>query len=186
MKRLVLVLALLWPVSLLADLQAGLDAYDRKDYATAYREFLPLAEQGNAKAQYYLGRMYYVPEGVSRNITESIRWYRLAAEQDYARAQFTLGFRYSTGEGVPQDYAEAIRWYRLAAEQGYSSAQYNLGRMYYKGKDYVQAYAWFNVLGAREDEGAIVQRDFILNLMTPAQIAEGQKLSRELFERLKK
>ncbi len=117
MKRLVLVLALPWPVSLLADLQAGLDAYDRKDYATAYREFLPLAEQGNAGAQYYLGRMYYVPEGVSRDVTESIRWYRLAAEQGYSSAQYNLGEMYYYGKGVPQDYVQAYAWFNVLGAQ---------------------------------------------------------------------
>ena len=72
MKRLILVLALLWPVNLLADLQAGLDAADRGDYATAYREWLPLAEQGLANAQYNLGVKYGNGEGVPQDDGEAV------------------------------------------------------------------------------------------------------------------
>jgi hypothetical protein len=41
-----------------ADFQEGWDAYTKKDYATALREWKPLAEQGNADAQHNLGFMY--------------------------------------------------------------------------------------------------------------------------------
>jgi len=153
MKRLILALALLWPVNLLADFQAGMDAYQRGDYATAYREFLPLAEQGDAEAQNNLGAMYV------------------------------------NGKGVLQDYAEALKWFRLAAEQGVAGAQNNLGVMYYEGKgvlqDYKQAYAWWNLAAAQGYENAAMYRSVIQKRMTPAQVAEGQKLSRELFERLR-
>jgi TPR repeat protein len=44
-------------VSWSADFQKGLTAYDSGDYATALREWTPLAEQGYADAQYNLGVM---------------------------------------------------------------------------------------------------------------------------------
>ncbi len=108
----------LWPVSLLADFQAGMDAYDQNDYATAYREWLPLAEQGNAGAQFNLGWMYYQGKGVPEDRPEAVKWYRLAAEQGDVFAQLNVASMYYKGEDVPQDYAEAVNWYRLAAEQG--------------------------------------------------------------------
>ena len=113
-----LVLALSAP-SLAADLQAGREAAERGDYATALKEWRPLAEQGDADAQYELGFMYTSGEGVTQDYAEGMRWWRLAAEQGNASAQFMLGFMYTSGEGVTQDYyAEGMRWYRLAAEQG--------------------------------------------------------------------
>ena len=60
------------------------------------------AEQGDAEAQLYLGRMYSRGERVPRDDTEAVRWYRLAADQGIARAQFNLGLMYDTGEGHPQ------------------------------------------------------------------------------------
>ena len=67
------------------------------------------AEQGHAKSQHRLGRMYSTGEGVSENDAEAVKWYRLAAEQGYAPAQLNLGDMYSVGNGVPQDYAEATQ-----------------------------------------------------------------------------
>ena len=112
------------------DLMKGYDAFEAGDYATALQEWRPLAEQGDADAQYFLGVMYKNGQGVPQDYAESVKWYRLAAEQGDADAQYNLGVTYKNGEGVPQDYAEAIKWYRLAADQGDADAQYNLGVMY--------------------------------------------------------
>ena len=116
-----------------AGFDEGVAAYNRGDFATAIREWRPLAEQGNAKAQYNLGLMYHYGQGVPQDDAEAVKWYRRAAERGVAQAQYTLGVMYSKGRAVPQDYAEAIKWFRKAAEQGYAKAQYNLGVMYGKG-----------------------------------------------------
>jgi len=92
-----------------ADFKAGVKAYDRGDYATAMKEWRPLAEQGIAKAQSNLGSMYEYGEGVPQDDKEAARWYRLAAEQGYAKAQSSLGLMYEYGEGVPQDDARIHR-----------------------------------------------------------------------------
>lgn len=57
------------------------EAYARGDYATAYRIWLPLAEQGSARAQMNIGRMYERGEGVPQDQTAAAQWYRKAAEQ---------------------------------------------------------------------------------------------------------
>ncbi len=113
-----------------ADFDEGVAAYNRGDYATALREFRPLAERGDAKAQYHLGVMYSKGEGVPQDDAKAVKWYRKAAEQGHASAQNNLGVLYFKGKGVPQDDAEAARWYRKAAEQGDAYAQYALGIMY--------------------------------------------------------
>src|SRR5271165_2127439 len=102
----------------LADLAVGKQALQNGDYATALKEFLPLAEQGDAEAQYNLGVMYRDGDGVPQDDKEAVRWFRLAAEQGLANGQFNLGYMYGTGHGVPQDDKEAVRWCRLAAEAG--------------------------------------------------------------------
>ena len=63
------------------------------DYATALKEWRPLAEQGDAGAQNILGLMYATGEGVPQDNNEAVRWYRLAAEQGDDRAQYILGVR---------------------------------------------------------------------------------------------
>ena len=119
-------------VSWSADFQKGSNAYSRGDYATALKEWIPLAEQGNAYAQHNLGVMYDNGQGVPQDYQTAAKWYTLAAEQGDAYPQFNLGFRYSNGEGVPQDDKTAVKWYTLAAEQGNATAQNNLGLMYRK------------------------------------------------------
>jgi TPR repeat protein len=111
------------------DFERGYKAAEKGDYATALKEWLPLAEQGDAQAQYNLGLMYNIGQGVPQNYQEALRLYSLAAAQGNADAQSNLGSAYERGRGVPQDYKEALKWYRLAAAQGYDLAQWMLGVM---------------------------------------------------------
>jgi len=143
-----LLLGIATPVN--ADFDTGKTAYDRGDYATALREWKPLAEKGNAPlVQIYLGSMYRDGDGVPQDYKEAVRWFRRAAEQGYDLAQFQLGMLYVTGEGVPQDYKEAMRWIRLAADQGLADAQHALGLLYYRGEgvkqDYAEAARWYRL-----------------------------------------
>jgi uncharacterized protein len=165
-------------------------AYQRGDYATTLRLLLPLADQGDALAQFNLGVMYGKGQGVPQDYAEAVRWYRKAADQGNAQAQSNLGGAYDNGKGVPQDYAEAVKWYRKAADQGAALAQFNLGLMYNVGKgvpqDYVQAHKWYNLAASRlpaseakNRDMAVKYRDGIAAKMTPAQIAEAQRLARE-------
>ena len=128
-------------------LQQGLEATKRGDYQTAFKLWLPLAEQGDASAQFNLGMMYDNGQGVKQDDVEAVKWYRQAAEQGFADAQLNLGVMYDEGQGVKQDDVEAVKWYRQAAEQGYAKAQYNLGVKSYQGEgvrqDKGQAKEWF-------------------------------------------
>ena len=67
-----------------ADFQKGLGAAQSGDFATALREWRHLAEQGDADAQYYLGLMYMVGQGVPRDYKTGFKWYTLSAEQGRA------------------------------------------------------------------------------------------------------
>ena len=154
----------------------------------AVRWYRRAAEQGEAIAQFWLGLMYAKGVGVPEDDRKAVRWYRKAAEQGDARAQLNLGVMYAKGEGVPEDAREAVRWYRRAAEQGEAVAQFNLGLMYAKGvgvpEDFVRAYAWFNLAAAQGHEDSKELRDVTRQVMTAAQVAEGQQLSRELAARI--
>ena len=100
------------------DYQDGWDAYERQDYKTAYKLWLPLAKQGNAEAQLNLGVMYYKGRGVPQDYQEAVKWYRLSAEQGNAEAQLNLGLMYDFGQGVPQDYVSAHMWFNLCGSSG--------------------------------------------------------------------
>jgi TPR repeat protein len=166
-----------------ADYQKGFTAYKSGDYATALREWEPLAKQGYAAAQSNLGFMYDEGRGVLQDYKTAVKWFRLAAEQGYADAQYNLGVMYDEGRGVLQDYKTAVKWYRLAAEQGNASAQYNLGVKYAFGagvlKDYVYAHMWGNIAATNGNKLGAKLRDDFEKRMTPADISAAQKLTRE-------
>ena len=166
-----------------ADFKKGQTAYKIGDYATALREWKPLAEKGNAIAQSNLGWMYAQGQGVPQNHKTAVKWYKLAAEQGDAVAQSYLGVMYEEGKGVPQDYKTAVKWYKLAAEQGNADAQYNLGNAYERGQgviqDFVYAYMWWNIAASSGDKSATKNRDIVAKRMTPADLSTAQKLARE-------
>ena len=132
--------------ALAQDFDNGMAAFQAFDFETAKGEFLPLAEEGDAQAQFILGYIYFLE---SRDPAEVERWYRLAAEQGHAEAQYMLGLMYMEGGGLPQDDAEAARWTRLAAEQGFARAQHRLGLMYRRGEavpqDDAEAIRWYRL-----------------------------------------
>ena len=107
------------------DYQKGVEAYKNGDYATALREWRPLAEQGDAGAQTNLGVMYGNGEGVTQDYKEAVKWYRKAAEQGYAMAQNNLGLMYYNGDGVLEDDVYAHMWLNIAASNGHDGAMEN-------------------------------------------------------------
>ena len=182
-RSLFILFLLLWPACAPEDFQAGVNAYNQGDYETAFKLWLPLAEQGEAEAQYYLGGLYFKGEGVPQDYVQAREWWLKAAEQGNAMAQNTLGVMYAEGEGVSQDDEEAARWYRRAAEQGDAKAQHNLGVRYDTGQgvpqDDVQAHMWVGLADAQGDELARRARDRLAKRMTPAQLDEALRLARE-------
>jgi TPR repeat protein len=138
-------------------------AIDRGEYANAIALLRPLAEIGNARAQYSLGLAYHGRQGAEDHI-EAAKWiclaakravtdafdslsidhdhcfeksakrYQLGAEQGDAEAQCNLGWLYCHGIGVPQNYKMAMHWFGLASEHGNAEAQYNLAVMFQHGR----------------------------------------------------
>lgn len=101
--------------------------------AQSLAELKKQAAVGNAGAQFNLGRLYFLGQGVPKDTVEAARWYRKAAEQGEIDAQYMLGVAYSYGTGVPQSYAQAALWYRKAADRGDEEAQDDLGELYLNG-----------------------------------------------------
>jgi len=161
-----------------ANYDKGVAADKSDDYATALREFRPLAEQGNADAQYRMGLIYYYGEGVPQDNKTALKWLTLAAEQGYAEAQYRLG-------GIFWDVNNktALKWFTLAAEQGHVSSQSNLGSMYYLGdgvpEDNVYAYMWGHIAAFNGNEAWGRTRDKRFKEMTATQIAKAKKLASE-------
>ena len=118
LAQFLLLVLLVSPMSFGADFQKGVTAAENGDYATALREWMPLAEQGYASAQNNLGGMYESGDGVPQDDQTAVKWYRLAAEQGVPKAQLHLGVRYGLGRGVLEDNVYAHMWSNIAASQG--------------------------------------------------------------------
>jgi TPR repeat protein len=99
-------------------LGGGYQSYLKGDYQAAYEEWLPLAELGDAEAQFNLGVMYDEGAGIDQDLVKAASWYRKAADQGFLDAQTNLGMMYYEGQGIPRDHAEAAKWFKRAASQG--------------------------------------------------------------------
>src|SRR5262245_59925618 len=162
-----------------SDLEAGKRAYRQQDYATALKEFSPLAEQGNAEAQLGLGKMLLLGQGVLRDPEQAVKWLTASALQGNAEAQFFLGSYYLLPH---RDVAAGAKWLRLSAEQGNQDSQLLLGKAYLQGdkdlpRDLVQAEMWLrlaakNNLGFYETELRTAEGQ-----MSPPEIARGKALA---------
>lgn len=159
----------------------------QESLATAVDKTLPPVVRGLGTLEALVGDAYYYGHGVSRDYGTAARWYRGAAEKGNAMAESTLGDIYYYGRGVPQDFVEAVKWWQLAANQGIAVAQLNLSVMYANGdgiaQDYVKAHVYANLAAALLPPGedrdiAVKNREIVGKLMSPAQIAEAQRLAR--------
>ena len=76
----------------------GFKAYFDRDYSAAFKLLQPLAQNGHAEAQFYLGNMYAHGNGLEEDLPEAIHWYQKAADQGSVSAQIALEDLYSKGE----------------------------------------------------------------------------------------
>ncbi|MGI9286757.1 MAG: caspase family protein [Pseudomonadales bacterium] len=90
-------------------------AYDRADYSTALKIWLPLAQEGNPEAQTYVGEIYENGLGLLPDYQVAAHWYKQAVDQGFSRAQINLGHLYEMGLGVESDKQQALNLYRLAS-----------------------------------------------------------------------
>ena len=88
--------------------------FDRADYKTALKVWMPAAEAGDADAQAHVGEIFERGLGGEPNYPAALTWYRKSAEQGNTRAQFNLGTMYEQGLGVEKNQLQALNWYRLA------------------------------------------------------------------------
>lgn len=119
--------------------ERGWNAYLAGRHSEAWRELKPLADKGDAYAQYYIGSLYQAGHGVPASVHHAASWYEKAAQQDHALAQFALGFLLYCGAGegddaLRADPAAAAPWLEKAAEQQVVPAQHLLGQMYREGR----------------------------------------------------
>lgn len=103
-------------------LERGVEAYEGGHFNRAVAQLLPLASDGNARAQYLLGVMYDEGEGVPHSDEQAVYWLKRSAQQEQARAQYRLAEMLAEGRGAHRDFAGAYMWAARAAEQGLAPA----------------------------------------------------------------
>lgn len=112
-----------------------------------FKKNIEAAKKGDSKAQHIIGCCYEEGNGVEKNTTQAIYWWRKAAEQGEVYSQHNIGVYYLYGIGVSKDHKEGYLWIRKAAEQGLHPSQYELGVCYENGygvnSDINQAFIWY-------------------------------------------
>lgn len=122
-------------VALPASNEVELPADKASNQQAALNEWLSLAKQGDAQAQYHLGKLFAKGQGVPENDAKALEWFRKSATQGYADAQLILGVMYLTGaEGLSKNSGLAVEWFYKAAQQGSARAQFLLGNMFLLGR----------------------------------------------------
>lgn len=182
---------------------------DIKDMAKAVAWYQKAAEQGDAAAQFELGRIYTLGFGLPKDESKAVKWFQKAAAQGLAEAQLNLGKCYLEGTGVSMNLTNACEWFEKAAEQGLMEAQHGRGVCDLLGgvgvlTDETKAVQWWQKaaeqgfaaaqysLGRAYYEGFGVPKDFVLayawsNLAaahTSDTGAAAKKIRDELEERL--
>lgn len=127
----------------------------KPEFATDFESCLYDAEHGDTWAQNHIGVCYSEGDGVEKNDTLALKWFRIAAENGNITGQLNLGECYYNGEGgLEVDYTQATKWFRKAAESGLGIAQYQLGLCYFNGNGVEQnkeeAFRWLQ-MAARKD-----------------------------------
>jgi TPR repeat protein len=147
-----------YPNSVRLIYQLGRAYAQKKDFRSAFVQYLKAAGQGYVLAEYNLGVLYERGWGVAKDEAEAVACYRRAAEQGFGLAQSNLGNMYRNGQGVPQDYAESLMWLHKAADQGDAHALAVLGVMYSGGQgvpqDYTEAVKFYRKAAERGDAQA--------------------------------
>jgi len=146
--------------------------------------FTPLADSGNATAQYWLGEMYLYGSDVQPNASDAISLLTKSASQGYLPAELLLGQTYLNGFYTLQDFTQAKTWLMKAGLAGNPNAQRDLGEIYERGwgvkADPVEAYAWDAIAAARGNVLAQTERNRILKGLAGEDVTKAQARAKEL------
>lgn len=143
-------------------------------------KLIHLACQGDARAQFLLGRIHLSDNPQLRDHEKALKWLRAAAEQGIVEAQIQLGLLLLTGDAGEANPEEASQWYCTAGLNGSDEGLFRLAMMFLVGtgveRDLVSAYAWFSMAAAAGRRDASKQVKSLRNLLTPEQLADAEQL----------
>ncbi len=112
----------------------------------------PIADQGNAEAQYFVGMLYSLGiGGASRDPKLAFTWFQKSAEGGDPLAAYKIGCYYAGQypDAVAVDPEMALRYKSVAAKAGYALAQTDVGGTYYQRGEFLQAQTWWQLAAAQ-------------------------------------
>lgn len=148
--------------SAFADVKAGVDAWAQGDYIKALKVWRPLAQAGDADAQFNLAQAYKLGRGVPQDMNAALDWYQKALVQGHTQAEDAFGLiLFQQNRRV-----EAMSYLQRSAERGEVRAQYLVGIALFNGdlipRDWVRAYALMtraSAAGVDQASAALAQMD---------------------------
>ncbi len=164
-----------------ADVKTGVDAWQRGDFAAAVAEWRPLADEGDADAQYNLGQAYKMGRGVPADMRIAQTWYEKAAQQGHPQAAANLGLiLFQNGEKQ-----RAVPWLKMAADADDPRAEYVLGTALFNGdiagKDWVRAYALMSRAAAQGFPPAAANLQSMDQYIPEGQRRQGLAMAEQIF-----
>jgi uncharacterized protein len=174
------------------DYVKGIESYEARDFDKARKIFQPLAEAGDARAQYRIGAMHEYGIGGAADHTMALEWYRKSAAGDNADAQYALGEALLTGQGLDGNPVEAVAWFRKAAAQGRLHAFLMLAICYRDSADapadIVMAHVYASIRTVQMKKMDLVEREKLSKElaaeMTKEQRAESESLQLQGMQEL--
>jgi cell division septation protein DedD len=160
--------------------RSGVEAWQAGNYDEAIRLWRPLADRGDADAQYNIAQAYFLGRGVPQNMTLAEQWYERAARQGHEEAQANYGLLlFQNGRR-----REALQWIERAANRGDPRAQYVLGTALFNGdlitQDLPRAYALMTRAAAQNLPPAVTQLAEMERHLTAQDRARGVEMAREM------
>jgi hypothetical protein len=147
------------PPARAGSLEDGNAAFNAGRYGDALNAWSAAAGSGNAEADFDLGLLYDLGNGVPESAETAFRWYKRAAEAGLGTAAFNVAVMYDSGRGAPPDRTQAAVWYARAAALGDRRAAFNLGQLYELGqgvpRNIAAAIAWYKVAAADIPEAGV-------------------------------
>jgi TPR repeat protein len=170
-------------------LQLALQAF-RSGYDQAALSMLtPLADEGNAKAQYWLADIYENGLGVKQDMKGALVLLQKSAALGFVPAERHLGELYLQGNETLQDFGQAQTWLHKAAIAGDGIAQRQLGHIFALGlgvtRDLPQAYGWYENAVLSGDGLARPMREDILSRMSPTDVAKAEQIAKHTANEIK-
>lgn len=155
-----LFLGLMSLISLADDVEEGVTAYQQHDYQAALNAWSRAAQQGDPDAEYNLGQLYRLGQGVKLSFPTAQSYYLKAAKKNHSLAQLNLGTMYYSGKLGPKQEESAFHWLEQAAENNNAHAQWMIGIMLFNGqgvaRDSIAAYSWLTLASEQQHPQAML------------------------------